>query len=144
MKIKIYLMLVILLSVNFNLDAKVFISNLNDDIEINQEIVTYKNNVVAKFETQEQKSGDAKTKIVNVSIFSKKGKLIALYDIELLNKASKNKDAILSASIKTTKDKVIHSGTNFLDFHVKQKNEDQAKLIQLDQVIKYLMSYHYL
>lgn len=145
MRTKIYLTLVILLSATINLHAN-FLSApyFDDDIEINQEVITYKNDVVGKFETEEVESGNAKTKTVNVSIFSKKGMLIAMYNLELLNKPNKNKDVILSASVKTTKDKVIHSGTNFIDFHIKGKKTDESKLIQLDKVIRYLIDYNYL
>ena len=132
------------MSTNAALKAANFneMDTIDDDVKIENEQILYKNSILGKIETKEHKSADAKIRMVNVLIYSKKGKLVAEYNLEMLNKPKKNEDIILSANIKTTKDKVNHNGSNFIDFHEKQTEKD--KNLQLDRVVKYLMDYKYL
>ena len=76
-----------------------------------------------------------------VQIFGKSGKLIAEYVIEVLNKQRRNQDVIIAAQVKTLKDNVVHNGNNFIDFHIKSRNEDAV--LQLNKVVEYLLMYNY-
>jgi len=114
---------------------------INDVIVENQQIISEKK-IVGNIKTLSLSSDNSKSESYKVQIFENSGKLIAEYDVEVLNKQNKNQDAIISAQIKTLNDNVVHNGNNFIDFHFKSAKKDA--FLQLNKVVEYLLRYKYL
>lgn len=127
--------------------AEAHVTDITDsigDVKIeNQQIVFHTKvlGVVKKLKVQRNAS---KTENYTYQIFEKKGKLIAEYEMEISNKEKRMKEGILSAQIKTLKDNVVHNGNNFLDYHVKSSKDNVDRILQLDKVVRYLLTYKYL
>lgn len=144
MKKHIYLVLTFFLFVGTSAKAAQFIErDTIENVSIEDEKIIFNDNLIGKFETKELQSSDDKTKVINVLIYSTEGSLIAEYDVQLLNKEKKNTDSIVSASVKTVKDKVNHNGSNFIDFHHKKTDKPKNEILQLSKVVKYLIEYKY-
>ena len=127
--------------------AEAHVTDITDsigDVKIeNQQIVFHTKvlGVVKKLKVQRNAS---KTENYTYQIFEKKGKLVAEYEMEISNKEKRMKEGILSAQIKTLKDNVVHNGNNFLDYHMKSSKDNVDRILQLDKVVRYLLTYKYL
>ncbi len=112
------------------------------EVKIDYPKIIAKKKVVGTVKTLPVIPSDSKSENHKVQIFEKSGKLVAEYELEVLSDRKKNRDAIISAKIKTLKDNVVHNGNNFIDVHFKSsKNET---LLQLNKVVEYLLKYKYL
>lgn len=123
------------------------VSDLTDsisDLKIENQQIIYNEKVVGNVSDPIIQLNDNKSEDYKVQIFGKKGRLVAEYRIEVLSKKKKNQDEILTAQIKTTKDNVVHNGNNFVDFHQRFSIQHKESILQLDKVVKYLLTYKYL
>ena len=96
-----------------------------------------------EFDEQEVNQENIKARKHLVKIYNSESNLIAVYNVRSsIKKAKKNMAAIFDASLSTLKDNVTHTGSNFLDFNEKEKNE--GAIPQLAKVISYLCNRDYL
>lgn len=114
------------------------------DVKIEQEKIIYRKKVLGNIKTLKVESQNQTSNNYRFQIFGKKGSLIAEYEMEVVDKQKKNQDDIITAHLKTTRDNIIHNGNNFLDFHQKASNRQKDDILQLEKVIKYLLTYNYL
>lgn len=114
------------------------------DVKIEQEQIIYRKKVLGNIKTLKVESQNHTSNNYRFQIFGKKGSLIAEYEMEVVDKQKKNQDDIIAAHLKTTKDNIVHNGNNFLDFHQKASNRQKNAILQLDKVIRYLLTYNYL
>ncbi|HTN19054.1 MAG TPA: hypothetical protein VL125_01190 [Pelobium sp.] len=129
------------------IEVKANVVDLTDSIsgvKIENQQILYRKSVLGKVKVLSDGAKTQNSKLYNVQIFGRKGRLVAEYEVEVLSKHKKNHDAILNAQIKTVKDNVIHNGTNFIDFHLKPSADSKDAVLQLDKVVKYLLNYKYL
>lgn len=115
------------------------------ELKIHDQQIIYQEEILGKIETLRTDATNAESEDFTIEIFSKKGDLVAKYNVKMLARLKKNKDYILSAELKTLKDNVVHNGSNFLDFHSKSfSNEKMNNLLQIDKAVKYLFAHRYL
>lgn len=115
------------------------------DLKIEQQQIIYQKEVVGKVQTIKVEPINSDSEEYTIQIFTNKGTLVAEYDVKVLAKHKKNKDSILSAELKTIKDNVVHNGSNFIDFHLQSMSDNKnANLLQVDRVVKYLLTNKYL
>ncbi|HET8829370.1 MAG TPA: hypothetical protein VFM79_08500 [Pelobium sp.] len=114
------------------------------DVKIEQEKIIYRKKVLGNIKTLKVEAQNQTSNNYRFQIFGKKGSLIAEYEMEVVDKQKKNQDDIITAHLKTTRDNIIHNGNNFLDFHQKASNRQKDDILQLEKVIKYLLTYNYL
>jgi hypothetical protein len=129
------------------IEVKANVIDLTDSVsgvKIENQQILYQKSVLGKVKVLSDGAKTQNSKLYNVQIFGKKGRLVAEYEVEVLNKHKKHHDTILNAQIKTVKDNVIHNGTNFIDFHLKSSTDIKDAILQLDKVVKYLLNYKYL
>ncbi len=112
------------------------------DVRIEKSQIIYNKNILGRIKTTHLHSKNSKSENYKVEVFCKQGRLVAEYEVEVLNKHRKNQDAILSAYVKTVIDNVVHYGSNFIDFH--KKSEEHISVLQVEKVVKYLFTYKYL
>lgn len=143
MKNLIFILLILLCS-NFS-NASSF-DDKKSDIVIENDEIKAKDKVLGKIKADEKEIVSAKSKIKNyvVSIYNKKGILIATYDVKSVLKQSKKERKILEASLKTYKDNVTHTGSNFLDFNSNAVDKVDQTAPQFSRVIEYLIQNKYM
>ena len=144
---KIYLLFTLTFICSLFVGTKANASNLTDtlgNVKIENQQILYHKKVLGKVKVLPDQAQAQRSKTYNVQIFTKKGRLVAQYKMEVLSKCKKNQDAILSAQIKTVADNVTHNGANFIDFHLKPATDIKNALLQLDKVVEYLLNYKYL
>jgi len=118
-------------------------SNYNFVIENN--VIKSNGNIVGRieFNKEEVKQENLKANKHLVKIYDSESHLVAVYNVRSSNrKVKKNMSAIFEASLNTIKDNVTHTGSNFLDFNQKEKNENAIP--QMEKVINYLCDRNYL
>ena len=136
--------LFVLLCANFSNAAS--FDDKKSDIVIENDEIKAKDKVLGKIKADEREIVAAKSKIKNyiVSIYNKKGALIATYDVKSVLKQSKKDRSILEASLKTYKDNVTHTGSNFLDFNSNVADKVDQTAPQFSRVIEYLIQNKYM
>lgn len=143
MKNLIFILLTLLCS---NFTNAVTIDDKKSEIVIENDEIKTKDKVLGKIKADQKEIVAAKSKIKNyiVSIYNRKGALVATYDVKSVLKQSKKNRNILEASLKTYKDNVTHTGSNFLDFNSQITNEIDQTAPQFSRVIQYLIQNKYM
>ena len=140
----LFFILLLLVCTNF-LNATI-VDDKKSEIVIENNEIKAKDRVLGKIKADEKEIIAAKSKIKNyiVSIYNKKGALIATYDVKSVLKQSKKDRSILEASLKTYKDNVTHTGSNFLDFNSNVADKVDQTAPQFSRVIEYLIQNKYM
>ncbi|WP_017256856.1 hypothetical protein [Pedobacter arcticus] len=144
---KFYTTLILFFFYAFIFRAEARVTDLTDsisDVKIENQQIIFDTKVLGIVRKLKVHRNTSKTENYTYQIFEKKGKLIAEYEMEISSNEKKTKEGILSAQIKTLKDNVVHNGNNFLDYHMKPSKNNVERILQLDKVIKYLLTYKYL
>jgi hypothetical protein len=143
MKNLIFILLALLC---YNFTNAVTIDDKKSEIVIENDEIKTNDKVLGKIKADQKEIVAAKSKIKNyiVSIYNKKGALVATYDVKSLLKQSKKDRNILEASLKTYKDNVTHTGSNFLDFNSQVNHEVDQTAPQFSRVIQYLIQNKYM
>lgn len=136
-----YLLVFLLLQLN----GSAATTPVKNNFVIENNIIKSNGSIVGRieFDKQEVNQENIKARKHLVKIYNSESNLIAVYSVRSsLKKAKKNMAAIFDASLNTIKDNVTHTGSNFLDFNEKEKNEEAIP--QLAKVIGYLCNRDYL
>ncbi|GEM_PF-5257857 len=77
-----------------------------------------------------------------IKVYDSKNALIAVYKV-LSGKKAGNIQQIYEADLKTMKDRVMHAGSNFLDYNEQKYNSEDGAL-QTSKLVNYLFQYRYI
>ncbi|TKB96329.1 hypothetical protein [Pedobacter cryophilus] len=148
---KKYLSILFMLFLGISMNAKPLSLNVDTSLEeltLNKNKIIYNGMLLGKFNIQSKEldiNNKEKIKVYHIIIFCKDGKEVAQYELQFNGKPKKNSSAIVDATLKTTRDNVKHNPSNFLDFSDSLSLEkEESEIVQFEQVVKYLLSYHYL
>lgn len=111
----------------------------------NNEVIKKEGDVVGRLEVTKDNSktifGAKKIKYL-VRVYDSNNDLIAVCDV-LSAQKSGSCQQIFEATLNTFKDRVLHAGSNFLDYDErKYNNEDEA--LQVSKLVSYLVHYKYI
>lgn len=149
---KKYLSTIFVLLIGMSITAQIIqnsnVSSLpgNEKISIDQNEIKENGKLIAKYKvnkTELKASKKEKTEAFEVQIFKAEGGMIADYEITINKNEKSNKLFILDAHIETVDDKVIHNGSNFLDYSM-GNDAETAGVPQFKKAVKYLLSLDYL
>jgi hypothetical protein len=139
-------LLVFFTKTNFQKFNNTVLTDTTKRIEVVNNQVLYESKMIGTIKSEKISTNGGKNLKFQVKVYETDGKEIAKFEIEVTAKAKKNTDPVKHAVLTTSKDNVVHNGSNFIDYHLpcKELEMKQNEVPQICKMVNYLIDNKYL